>query len=298
MPKLIVILGPTASGKTDASLQLAHKLSASGISPEIVNADSMQLYRGMDIATAKLSADQRSQFPHHLFDVFEPEHEVSAVSYQQLARKVITEIIQRGSQPILVGGSMLYLTAVIDEMNFAPTDPSIRASLEAELEAFGAEKMYQKLQQLDAASAEKVDPANHRRIVRALEIIQLQGDNYGATLSKERTLWMPTEIFGIDWDRQLLKQRVATRALQMWQAGLVDEAKALRGRLGPTARVAIGYAQVFDYLDQKLSQDEAIAEIVKLTNRYIKKQMTWFRADDRIRWVSPDNAASGIMDSL
>lgn len=298
MSKLIAIVGPTASGKSGVSLELAKRLELRGTVAEIINADSMQLYRGMDIATAKLSPQQRSQFPHHLFDIYEPEQEVSVVGYQELARQVVTDVIQRGNQPILVGGSMLYLASVIDVLNFAPTDSAVRVRLEQDLSNLGADVLFQRLSDLDPETAANIRPQNHRRIVRALEIIELQGVNYGAQLSKQRELWMPTEIFGMHWERDQLKARIEERTKQMWSMGLVQEALSLRGRLGVTAKVAIGYQQAFDYSDGLISQQQAEAEIVRLTNRYVKKQMTWFRADSRIQWLSGSNIADQIVDAL
>lgn len=298
MSKLLAIVGPTASGKTKVSLEVARKLGLSDVNVEIINADSMQLYKGMDIATAKLTPQQRAEVPHHLFDVYEPEQEVSVVGYQALAREVIAEVIQRGNQPILVGGSMLYLASVMDILDFAPTDPAVRSKLEQELTTVGATVLWQRLANLDPKTAANINPENNRRIVRALEIIELQGLNYGAQLSKQRQPWMPSQIFGIHRERDELKSRIQQRTTEMWRAGLLEEAMKLRGRLGATAKVAIGYQQAFDYLDGLIDQRQAEAEIARLSNRYVKKQMTWFRADTRIQWLSGENIAEQIVESL
>lgn len=298
MSKLLAIVGPTASGKTEVSLEVARKLKLREVNVEIINADSMQLYKGMDIATAKLTPQQRADVPHHLFDVYEPEQEVSVVGYQAIAREVITEVLHRGNQPILVGGSMLYLASVMDILDFAPTDPDVRSKLEQELSTVGSTVLWQRLADLDARTAANINPENNRRIVRALEIIELQGLNYGAQLSKQRQPWMPLQIFGIHRERDQLKHRIEQRATEMWRSGLLEEAARLRGRLGVTAKVAIGYQQAFDYLDGLIDQQQAEAEIVRLSNRYVKKQMTWFRADTRIQWLSGENIAEQIVESL
>lgn len=298
MSKLLAIVGPTASGKTEVSLEVARKLKLREVNAEIINADSMQLYKGMDIATAKLTPQQRADVPHHLFDVYEPEQEVSVVGYQAIAREVITEVLHRGNQPILVGGSMLYLASVMDILDFAPTDPAVRSKLEQELSTVGSTVLWQRLADLDARTAANINPENNRRIVRALEIIALQGLNYGAQLSKQRQPWMPLQIFGIHRERDQLKHRIEQRTTEMWRSGLLEEAARLRGRLGVTAKVAIGYQQAFDYLDGLIDQQQAEAEIVRLSNRYVKKQMTWFRADTRIQWLSGENIAEQIVESL
>lgn len=298
MSKLLAIVGPTASGKTEVSLEVARKLKLREVNAEIINADSMQLYKGMDIATAKLTPRQRADVPHHLFDVYEPEQEVSVVGYQAIAREVITEVLHRGNQPILVGGSMLYLASVMDILDFAPTDPAVRSKLEQELSTVGSTVLWQRLADLDARTAANINPENNRRIVRALEIIELQGLNYGAQLSKQRQPWMPLQIFGIHRERDQLKHRIEQRTTEMWRSGLLEEAARLRGRLGVTAKVAIGYQQAFDYLDGLIDQQQAEAEIVRLSNRYVKKQMTWFRADTRIQWLSGENIAEQIVESL
>lgn len=298
MSKLLAIVGPTASGKTEVSLEVARKLKLREVNVEIINADSMQLYKGMDIATAKLTPQQRADVPHHLFDVYEPEQEVSVVGYQAIAREVITEVLHRGNQPILVGGSMLYLASVMDILDFAPTDPAVRSKLEQELSTVGSTVLWQRLADLDARTAANINPENNRRIVRALEIIELQGLNYGAQLSKQRQPWMPLQIFGIHRERDQLKHRIEQRTTEMWRSGLLEEAARLRGRLGVTAKVAIGYQQAFDYLDGLIDQQQAEAEIVRLSNRYVKKQMTWFRADTRIQWLSGENIAEQIVESL
>lgn len=294
MADYIVLLGPTASGKTGLSLQLARELSNRGVRPEIINADSMQLYRGMDIATAKLSQKQREEFPHHMFDVASPEEELTVVQYQQMTRGVIDEVIDRGGYPILVGGSMLYLQSVIYEMDFAPTDLEIRQKLESEMKAVGPEQMLRKLSQLDPESAERLSVGDARRIIRALELYQLRGRGLDE-FNKQPPMWRECLIFGMDVERETLRERINQRVLDMWEQGLAEETKSLRGRLSTTAAVAIGYQQVEKYLDGEISKQQAIEQIQLSTARYAKRQMTWFRRDQNILWLSPENAFQQIL---
>lgn len=291
---MIVILGPTASGKTGLSLDLARELTSRGLKPEIVNGDSMQLYTGMDIATAKLSAEQRAEFPHHMFDVSPPEKEMTVVQYQTKARAVIEEILDRGGLPILVGGSMLYLQSVFYQMEFAPTDEQIRQSLEADLERLGPGAMLAKLQDLDPESAERLNVGDSRRIIRALELYELRGRGLDE-FNKKPAFWKNCLIFGIETTREELKSRINNRVRAMWDEGLIEETKRLRGRLSTTAAAAIGYQQVEMYLDGELTKEQAIEQIQTSTARYAKKQMTWFRRDENIHWVSLEVALEEII---
>lgn len=293
--EFIVILGPTASGKSGLSLELAGELQKRGYSPEIVNADSMQLYKGMDVATAKLSVSEREQFPHHMFDISDPEDEITVVQYQKKARKVIEQILNRGGFPILVGGSMLYLQSVIYEMDFAPTDEQIRQQLESELESFGAEAMLARLREVDAESAERLSVGDARRIIRALELYQLRGRGLDE-FNKKPALWKDCMIFGLDVERGLLRKEINTRVEQMWESGLVQETKLLRGRLSTTAKAAIGYQQVEMFIDGEITKQQAIEQIQLSTSRYAKKQMTWFRRDENIHWLAPSGALAEILD--
>ena len=294
MADYLVLLGPTASGKTAISIELAKQLSKLGYSPEIVNADSMQLYSEMDIATAKLPLEQREQIPHHMFDVSEPEQEMTVVQYQQRARDVITEIIDRGSLPILVGGSMLYLQAVVYKMDFAPTDQQVREQLEAELSETGAEAMLARLQEVDPESAERIELGDTRRIIRALELYQLRGRGLDE-FRKDPGFWRDCEIFGIEVDREILRERINKRVENMWEMGLVPEAEKLRGRLSTTASAAIGYQQVEKYIDGEITKEEAIQQIQLLSTRYAKRQRTWFGRDRNIHWLSPEIAVEEII---
>ena len=294
MADYIVLLGPTASGKTGLSLELARELKKVGKHPEIVNGDSMQLYKGMDIATAKLPAEQRLEFPHHMFDISDPENEITVVQYQQRARAVIDEIIDRGAVPILVGGSMLYLQSVIYEMSFAPTDREIRQRLEQQMEQEGPGLMMDRLRQLDPESAERMNVGDSRRIIRALELFELRGRGLDE-FDQNPPLWRDCQIFGIDTPREVLKERINARVHKMWDGGLVEETQQLRGRLSTTAAVAIGYQQVEMYLDGDLTKDKAIEQIQISTARYAKRQMTWFKRDQNIRWLPLEGALRTIL---
>jgi tRNA dimethylallyltransferase len=293
--EFIVILGPTASGKSGLSLELASELQKRGYSPEIVNADSMQLYKDMDIATAKLSVMEREQFPHHMFDISDPEDEITVVQYQKKARKVIEEILNRGGFPILVGGSMLYLQSVVYEMNFAPTDEQIRQKLESELESQGAGAMLAKLREVDSESAERLSVGDARRIIRALELYQLRGRGLDE-FNKKPAFWKNCMIFGLDVERALLRERINARVERMWDSGLVEETKHLRDRLSTTAKAAIGYQQVEMFIDGEITKQQAIEQIQLSTSRYAKKQMTWFRRDENIHWLTSSEALVEILD--
>ncbi len=285
--EILAIVGPTASGKSDLAIDLAKQFANQGTTCEIVNADAMQLYKYLDIGTAKISKEIRKQVPHHLIDVFEPSEEVTALQYQKLAREKIEEIINRGNLPILVGGSMFYISAALDGLEFAPTNPEIREALEREQSEIGPLAMHEKLQKLDPETARKIPANNLRRVVRALEVIEITGQPYSSSLP-EPSYWRPTLQIGIAVDRELLKQRISARAEKMWELGLLDEVRNLASRgiqLGRTARVAIGYEQAQRQLAGELSQEEALEETNSLTARYARRQMSWFRRDKRIHWV-------------
>ncbi|MEI6590855.1 MAG: tRNA (adenosine(37)-N6)-dimethylallyltransferase MiaA [Actinomycetes bacterium] len=286
--KLIAVVGPTGTGKSDLAIHLAQTLAANGVRAEIVNADSMQLYRGMDIGTAKLPPDERGGVEHHLLDVLDVSEESTAAAYQEIARPLIEKLQDEGVVPILVGGSMLYLAAVLNIFEFSARDSDLRANLEAELEAEGVAAMYQKLQALDRATASRIDPLNPRRVVRALEVVTLTGEPFAAELPKEIDSWQPVLEIGLNSDRAHLVQRLAKRVENMWQRGIVEEAEGLLDeglRESKTASVAIGYSQALAQLDGLLSEVEAIEQTTRLTQRYARRQMSWFRRDSRIQWL-------------
>lgn len=288
-PRLWAIVGATGTGKSDLALDLAEALRVQGNPAEIVNADAMQLYRGMDIGTAKVPPSDRRGVPHHLFDVRSVEQDAAVAWYQPLARQAITEIFERGGDAILVGGSGLYVSSVVYEFHFPPRDATIRERLERELEAEGAEVLYERLRRRDPMTAERVDARNGRRVVRALEVLEQGSTTHGAALPTRPTLWSRnTRIIGLRIDRPLLVERLDARVERMWQAGLVAEVAALRDHgleRGATARRAIGYAQALGQLDGRLSEKEAIAETQTLTRRYARRQVSWFKRYPEIEWL-------------
>jgi tRNA dimethylallyltransferase len=286
MPQpVIAIVGPTAAGKSGLSLRLAQLLDG-----EIVNADSMQLYRGMDIGTAKLPPARREGVPHHLLDIWEVTRAANVAEYQRLARQAIDAIHARGRLPIVVGGSGLYVRAVIDNLDFPGTDRELRERLEHELAEAGPAAMHAKLARLDPAAAEAILPGNGRRIVRALEVLELSGRPFSATLPSYEAVYDAVQV-GVELPRARLDERITARVAGMWQAGLVAEVTSLAQaglRDGRTASRALGYAQVLRFLDGQWSQEEAAAETVKATRRFARRQLSWFRRDPRITWLSAD----------
>jgi tRNA dimethylallyltransferase len=286
--KLIAIVGSTGTGKSDLAVSLAEKLSKQGLRAEIINADAMQLYRGMDIGTAKLSVNERRGVMHHLIDVLEITEESTAAEYQKIARAKILELQQAGVIPILVGGSMLYVASCLNNFEFPERDQELRAQLEAELTEHGALHMHKKLEQLDEVAASRIIKENGRRIVRALEIVMLTGEPFAAALPEKIDSWQPVLEFGLRMDRELLLPRLEERVQGMWQKGLVQEVESLipKGlRDSKTASVAIGYAQALGFIDGELTRDEAVASTVQLTQRYARRQVSWFKRDDRINWL-------------
>jgi tRNA dimethylallyltransferase len=291
---VVAVVGPTAAGKSALSLELAHALGG-----EVVNADSMQLYRGMDIGTAKLTVAERQGVPHHVLDVWEVTEPASVAAYQGLARAAVDDILARGRLPLLVGGSGLYVRAVLEEFEFPGTDPDLRAELEAELAAYGPAPLYARLAVTDPAAAARILPGNGRRIVRALEVITLTGRPFTAELPPPRPFY-PAVQLGVDLDPAALDERVARRVDQMWRAGLVDEVRALEARglrQGRTASRALGYQQVLRHLAGECREDDAHAETVRSTRRFVRKQRSWFRRDPRIGWLdaaAPDLVGQAI----
>src|ERR1700722_5367791 len=279
---VIAVVGPTAAGKSDLSLALARALDG-----EVVNADSMQLYQGMDIGTAKLTPAERDGIPHHLLDIWPVTQAASVSEYQFLARAAIAHIQQRDRTAILVGGSGLYVRAAIDNLQFPGTDPELRASLEADLERTGAAELHARLGGLDPAAAAAILPSNGRRIVRALEVIQISGRPFTATLPEYESVFPAIQV-GVTLDRAELDRRVADRVDRMWQQGLVGEVRdlAARGlRDGRTASRALGYAQVLRFLDGEWTEAEAAAQTAQATRRFVRRQESWFRRDPRVIWL-------------
>ncbi len=282
MTRVIAVVGPTAAGKSALSLALAHALGG-----EVVNADSMQLYRGMDIGTAKLTPPERAGVPHHVLDIWPVTEPASVAQYQRLARAAIDAVAARGRVPLLVGGSGLYVRAVLEEFEFPGTDPAVRRRLEAELADAGPAPLHARLAAADPAAAATILPGNGRRIVRALEVIELTGRPFTARLPEPRPFYDAVQI-GVDRDPADLDGRIAARVDQMWAAGLVDEVRALEARglrEGLTASRALGYQQVLRFLAGGCSEAEAHAETVRATRRFVRRQRSWFRRDPRVVWL-------------
>jgi len=279
---VITVVGPTAAGKSALSVALARELGG-----EVVNADSMQLYRGMDIGTAKLTPAERGGISHHLLDVWDVTVPAAVAEYQALARRAIDDISARGRVPLLVGGSGLYLRAVLEEFDFPGTDPEIRARLEAELAANGPAPLFERLRHWDPAAADKILPSNGRRIVRALEVIELTGRPFTASLPQP-TPFYPAVQIGVDRDPAELDERIAQRVDLMWATGLLDEVRGLIPaglREGRTASRALGYQQALAELDGEMTEEEAKADTVRGTRRFVRRQRSWFRRDPAIAWL-------------
>ncbi|MER8043875.1 tRNA (adenosine(37)-N6)-dimethylallyltransferase MiaA [Streptomyces sp. NPDC094032] len=282
-PRVIAVVGPTAAGKSDLGVFLAQRLGG-----EVVNADSMQLYRGMDIGTAKLTLEERGGIPHHLLDIWDVTEAASVAEYQRLARAEIDRLLAEGRTPILVGGSGLYVRGALDVMEFPGTDPEIRARLEAELEERGSGVLHARLAAADPEAARAILAGNGRRIVRALEVIEITGKPFTANLPGHDSVYDTVQI-GVDVGRPELDERITTRVDRMWEAGLVDEVRALEARglrEGRTAARALGYQQVLAALAGECTEDEARADTVRTTKRFARRQDSWFRRDPRVHWLS------------
>ena len=287
---LVVVVGATGTGKSGLSLDIASSLAQQGQTAETVNADAMQLYRGMDIGTAKLPVEERRGIPHHMLDVLAPSEEASVAQFQVDARAAIASVESRGATPILVGGSGLYVSSVIYNFEFPGTDPEVRAELEAELEARGPGLLHARLAQLDAAAATSIGPSNGRRLVRALEVIAITGKPFGSGLPDENAYWRPTTVLGLTTSREILTPRLDERVDNMWRDGLVQEAAALRpAGLGVTAARAIGYAQALGQLDGSLTESEAIDQTQALTRKYARRQVSWFKRYPGTEWLDGDD---------
>ncbi|MBD9704669.1 tRNA (adenosine(37)-N6)-dimethylallyltransferase MiaA [Streptomyces caniscabiei] len=280
--RVIAVVGPTAAGKSDLGVFLAQRLGG-----EVVNADSMQLYRGMDIGTAKLTPEERRGVPHHLLDIWDVTAAASVAEYQRLARARIDALLADGRWPILVGGSGLYVRGAVDNLEFPGTDPEIRARLEEELTLRGSGALHARLAAADPEAAHAILPSNGRRIVRALEVIEITGKPFTANLPGHDAVYDTVQI-GVDVARPELDERIARRVDRMWDAGLVEEVRSLTAqglREGRTASRALGYQQVLAALAGQCTMDEARAETVRATKRFARRQDSWFRRDPRVHWL-------------
>jgi tRNA dimethylallyltransferase len=299
---VVAVVGPTATGKSDLALDLAEALSPGGAGSgadggtapaEIVNADAYQLYRGMDVGTAKVPPEERRGIAHHQLDVLDPHEDASVARYQSEARRDLDAIAARGARAVVVGGSGLYVRALLDHMDFPGTDPAIRAVLEERAEREGRRALHAELARLDPEAAASIGPQNTRRIVRALEVIELTGRPYTANLPRHEFV-RPAVQLGLDCDRDTLDARVAGRVAHMWDAGLLDEVRGLASPrqggtgagLGRTAARAVGYAEVIAHLRGEATESEAREAVVANTRRLARKQMGWFGRDPRVRWLA------------
>lgn len=277
-------MGPTGSGKSDLGVKLAHELDG-----EVVNVDSMQLYRGMDIGTAKLTVEEREGIPHHQLDVWEVTETASVARYQQDAVADVEDIMARGKTPILVGGSMLYVQALVDDWQFPPTDPAARAKYEARRKDIGIEKLHAELAEIDPAAASNIEDKDPRRTVRALEVIELTGKPFKASQPpKDAPPRWDTLLLGLRTEAEWLNPRIELRSRRMFERGLVAEVEALQvaGLVeDSTAGRAIGYAQVFQAQRGELTWEEAVERTITGTRRYVRRQRAWFNRDKRINWL-------------
>lgn len=283
---IVAVVGPTAAGKSDLAIELAVRHGG-----EVINADSMQVYRGMDIGTAKVPVEQRRGVPHHLLDAMDVTETATVAEFQRMARAAIGDCRQRGVVPIVVGGSALYVRAVLDRFEFPGTDAAIRARLEDELATAGPAQMHARLAARDPAAATAILPSNGRRIVRALEVIELTGRPFTASLPPREYAFDDVVQVGLDVPRPILDERIEHRVHAMWAAGLVEEVRGLEARglrSGRTASRALGYAQVLSYLAGECTEDEARADTIQATRRFARRQDSWFRKDERIGWIPYD----------
>jgi tRNA dimethylallyltransferase len=300
-PAVVAVVGPTATGKSDAAVALAGLL---GSPIEVVNADAMQLYRGLDIGTAKLPVDRRGGVPHHLLDLWPVAHRASVVEYRQAARAAVADVLARGALPVVVGGSGLYLRALLDELDVPPTDPVVRARYQERLAQEGPAALHAELAGRAPDAAQAIDPANGRRIVRALEVVELVG-SFTARLPAEPAQWRPTRWFALDGRDDWLDARIDERAAAIWQHGLLAEAAGLLPQglaQSPTAARAVGYQEALAVLAGDLDEPSAVARTALRTRQLVRRQRKWFRRDRRIRWLDaaagPGAAASRIASAL
>lgn len=291
MRRVVAVVGPTAAGKSGLAVEIALALDG-----EVVNADSMQLYRGMDIGAAKLTPVERHGVPHRLLDVWEVTQPSNVAAYQGLARAAVDELLDRGTTPVLVGGSGLYVRAALDRLDFPGTDAQVRARLEAELARLGPQVLHARLAATDPAAAEAILPRNGRRIVRALEVITLTGRPFTAVLPKHESIYDVVQI-GVDPAPPDLDGRIEARVEEMFARGLVDEVRTLVGlglRAGPTAGKAVGYSQVLRMFDGHITQEQAREETVQATRRLARRQRSWFHRDPRVHWLAAPELGAAL----
>lgn len=297
---LIVICGATATGKSELAISIAKQINA-----EVVNADSMQLYKGMDIGTAKTSVADRSGISHHLIDVLNVTEDANVAWYQEQARKIIDQLLTEKKKVVIVGGTGLYIKAILDDLNFPETDIAVREKITKQAEKLGADVMHQRLSKLDPAAAAAIPKENVRRVVRALEVIEITGKPFTANLPRKDVDKYPqAKQFGLVLDRENLDQRIDERVEKMWRDGFVTEVQNLIQDgllLGKTAKAALGYSQIIDFLENRTTEEDAKVETKRATRSYARRQETWFSRDERITWLKPDKTehrAQIILDSI
>ena len=289
MSQILVVAGPTASGKTSLAVRLAKEYGG-----EVISADSMQIYQHMNIASAKPTVDEMQGIPHHLLDFVSPFDSFSVADYVKLAKEKINEIISRGKLPIVAGGTGLYISSLVDNIEFAEEepDPTVRNRLFAELAESGIEPLYERLRKIDPVAAENIHPNNHKRVIRALEIFETTGFTMTEQNARSKMTPPPFESYmlALSPDREVLYERINQRVDAMEKVGLFEEAKQLQA-MGLTRDMqsmqGIGYKEAFDYLNGEITKEECIEEIKRATRRYAKRQLTWFRRDSRYNWVNP-----------
>jgi tRNA dimethylallyltransferase len=290
---LTIICGATATGKSDLAVALAKEIKA-----EIINADSMQLYKGMDIGTAKLTMAERDGVPHHLIDLLEIKEEANVSWYQNLARNKIDELLAAGKSVVVVGGTGLYIKAILDELNFPDTDPKVRQQITDEAEKLGNDVMHQRLAKLDPAAAVAIPKENIRRVIRALEVIEITGKPFTANLPRQESSRYPkAKQFGLVLDRENLDTKIDQRVENMWKKGFAREVSLLMTKGledATTAKMALGYKQIMDYLNGESTEEFAKEETKRVSRAYARRQETWFSRDDRINWLAPDTLAARL----
>ena len=290
---LIIVCGATATGKSDLAVSLAKEINA-----EVVNADSMQVYKGMDIGTAKLTSEERGGIAHHLIDVLDIKEEANVAWYQQIAREKIDEILSSGKSVVVVGGTGLYIKAILDDLNFPDTDPAVRQKITDEAEKLGNDVMHEKLAKLDPAAALAIPKENIRRVIRALEVIELTGKPFTANLPRlESSKYPDAKQFGLVLDRGNLDEKIDKRVEDMWAKGFAREVSTLMTKgleQSGTAKKALGYMQIMNYLNGESDEAFAKEETKRVTRAYARRQETWFSRDERIKWLAPESNAARL----
>jgi len=290
---LIIVCGATATGKSELAVSLAKEINA-----EVVNADSMQVYKGMDIGTAKLTSEERGGIAHHLIDVLDIKDEANVAWYQQIAREKIDQILNSGKSVVVVGGTGLYIKAILDDLNFPDTDPAVRQKITDEAEKLGNDVMHERLVKLDPAAALAIPKENIRRVIRALEVIELTGKPFTANLPRQESSKYPdAKQFGLVLDRGNLDEKIDKRVEDMWAKGFAREVSTLMTKgleQSGTAKKALGYMQIMNYLNGESDEAFAKEETKRVTRAYARRQETWFSRDERIKWLAPESNAARL----